>query len=193
MSEQLVALLSVDYFSFVIALATVIAGTVAVKEGVERFCRAVGIEFSWIRAKREQKECQEKIRKDLDDITKRQTELEDLRKTDIEAKEEFNKMMVESVNSIKDDIVELKKDIDVREAEKRFRKLRYDILNFANQISQAHQVSAELVDQIYEEITEYEELSERYQFKNNRVNASVNVIQAKYQELLQNGQIIGKE
>ena len=67
--------------------------------------------------------------------------------------------------------------------------MRYDILNFANLLSSKSVVSAELINQVYKEISEYEELSEKYHLKNNQVNASVAVISAKYQEMLLNGQI----
>jgi hypothetical protein len=193
MSEYILKMASIDYLTLLTSIAIIVVGSVAIKEGIERFCNMVGIEFSWIREKRDREAREKKMEEELDNLTERQWELEELHKQDIESRDEFNKTIVESIASVKDDIASLARHIDVKEAEKRFKKLRFDILNFADRISKSEQISAELIDQIFREISEYEELSNKYKFSNNRVNSSVKVIQAKYEELLLLGKIIKED
>ena len=193
MNEYILKMASIDYLTLLTSIAIIVVGSVAIKEGIERFCNMVGIEFSWIREKRDREAREKKMEEELDNLTERQWELEELHKQDIESRDEFNKTIVESIASVKDDIASLARHIDVKEAEKRFKKLRFDILNFADRISKSEQISAELIDQIFREISEYEELSNKYKFSNNRVNSSVKVIQAKYEELLLLGKIIKED
>ena len=180
---------SIDYVSLLSAVAIIVVGSVAAKEALTKFCNMLGIEFSWVRANKERIAMEKQIEEDIKDLSKKQDDFELLRIQDIESRETFNKTIVDSISSLKDYITTLEKNIDIREAEKRFKKLRFDILNFADRISKSEQISAELIDQIYDEITEYEELAETYEFKNNRVNASIVVIQNKYTELLGQGKI----
>ena len=106
-----------------------------------------------------------------------------------EEDEQFTAYLMNILNDLKADIVDMRDEIEIREAEKRFKKLRYDILNFANQIASAQQISAEMIDQIFDECGEYEKLSESYGFKNDRVNVSMSVIKSRYEELLKEGRI----
>lgn len=187
--NQIVELLSINYVDFVLAMITIMIATPFVKEVVEKFCKTVGIEFSWIKAKNSRRECEEKIKKDLDILKVRQEELESLHKEDMNKHREYSQNVMTIVSSLKEDIISLKDDIEKREAEKRFRKLRYDILNFANQIISMQEISSELIDQIFDECQEYEDLVSQYNFSNDRVNVSMKVIKDKYQELLVNGKI----
>jgi len=189
MNDYVKWLSSINYPALLSAVCMVVVGSVAAKEAVIKFCDSFGIEFSWVRAKREREDTEAKIEEDMKTLADKQVELENLRKQDIEKRDEFEKTIVANIDSLKDDISTLANQIEVREAKKRFRKLRFDILNFADRIVNSEQISAELIDQIFDEISEYEELSHEYEFKNNRVNSSVKVIQAKYEELLKQGKI----
>ena len=193
MNEYILQLASLDYLKLLMALGTVVVGSVVIKEALMKFCTTFGIEFSWIRTKRERKEYEKEIRADLDALIKRQENLERIHEEAMEARIEFNQNIQNNVNSLKDEIISMEKRIEIREAEKRFRKLRFDILNFADKISKSESVMAEMIDQIFEECSEYEELSKKYKFKNNRVNSSIKVIQKKYEELLLTGKILDGE
>lgn len=190
MNDYIFKMASIDYLSLLTAIGIIVIGSVAVKEAFVRFCNMLGLEFSWIRAKRERDIRDKKVEEELRELAIRQKELEVLRMQDIESRDEFNKTIVNNIESVRDEILSLDKCIALREAEKRFKKLRFDILNFADRISKSEQISAELIDQIFEEISEYEDLARTYGFKNNRVNASIAVIHAKYQELLMLGKIV---
>lgn len=190
MEEYIIKLASIDFVSLLSALSIIIVATVVIKEAIEKFCKVVGIEFAWIRRQKERAEYEEKVKTDLDTLSKRQTELENLHNEAMEARTNFNRTVLESIDSLKNDISSLADHIDKREAEKRFKKLRFDILNFADKISKSESITAELIEQVFDEISDYENLVESYNFKNNRVNTSIAVIQAKYQELLMQGKIV---
>lgn len=190
MSEYIFNMASIDYLSLLTAMGIIVVGSVAIKEGLEKFCDMIGLEFSWIRAKKESEIRAMKMEQELESLTIRQKELEELREHDINSRDEFSKNIVDSITSVKEDIASLAKRFEIKEAEKRFKKLRFDILNFADRISKSEQISAELIEQIFDEITEYENFVEAYDFKNNRVNASILVIQKKYEELLLAGKIV---
>lgn len=189
MNQHLLNIMSIDYVSLLLALGTIVVGFVAIKKALEEFCQTFGIELKYIREKREQKECQTEVKSRLAELNERQNKFEHQHEENIKARDKFNKEIMERINDLKADIIDMRDEIEIREAEKRFKKLRYDILNFANQIVSAQQISAEMIDQIFDECSEYDKLSEDFGFKNNRVNVSMSVIKSKYEELLKEGRI----
>lgn len=193
MKEYVAELLTINYFEFIMALVTVIVGFVVIKEALERFAKALGIEFKWVREKREQQECQTTVKSAVTELLDRQTKLEERENHEEKTREETDRLIIESIQDIKSDIEKLGDSIREREAKRRFKKIRYDLLNFANKISESERVSAELIRQVYREIHEYEYLVRTHGFKNNQVNASIDVITKKYQDMVLNGQIISND
>lgn len=192
-NEYIKLLAEIDYISFLLAFFTLIAAIVAGKNLLEKFCDIVGIELKYIKEKKEIKECQTTVKKELQDIVERQDRFEKEHRENMEKREEFNKEVLDSMNSLKYDFKILSDTIDRREAEKRFKKLRFDILNMADRLCRAESVTAEMLAQVMDECSEYEQLSKEYKFKNNRVNISIGVIQKKYEEFLLAGKIISGE
>ena len=193
MKEYVTELLTINYFEFIMALVTVIVGFVVIKEALERFAKALGIEFKWVREKREQQECQTTVKSAVTELLDRQTKLEERENHEEKTREETDKLIIESIQDIKSDIEKLGDSIKEREAKRRFKKIRYDLLNFANKISESERVSAELIRQVYREIHEYEYLVHTHGFKNNQVNASIDIITKKYQDMVLNGQIVSHD
>lgn len=190
MEEYVMKLATIDYFSLVSTIVIIMVALVALKELLEKFCKMVGIEFSWIRNKRERLEFEAKTFEELETLANRQEELERLRRIDAENREKFNKNMEDNMESLKDDILSLSKSIELREAKKTFKKLRFDILDFADRIARTNGINSEYVEQIYSEIETYRELEKQYGFENGQASASIAVIQKKYEELLLEGKII---
>lgn len=182
-------MLSVNYVDFLFALITVVVGMTAIKELLEKFCKAFGVEFSWIRANRERSECEKNIKSNLEIITQKQKELESQQEKDRINREKFNQEMIAAMDALKSELNSLSDSIERREAEKKFEKLRDDILNFANQLSAKETISDELITHIYKKINMYEELQEKYKFQNNQTPASIAAITARYQQMLINGQV----
>lgn len=193
MNEYIVDLLSIDYFSLISAIVIIMGAIIALKELFEKFCNIAGIEFSWIKAKREMKECQLTVKKELADLKERQDKFEREHRENIEKRDQFNKEIIAAINMIKDSIVDFKADIERKEAEKKFEKLRDDIINFANELSNRESISEELIENIYKKINMYESIHKQYEFENNQAPVSIEVIKQKYQEMLKNGQIKKRE
>lgn len=191
--SQIFDLFSLNYVDSLLAIITIIIGSVALKEALERFCKTFGIELAWIRKRREQEEREKRIDEKLNILEKKQRELEEMESAESVLREEYDQKIITAIDTLQDNLTALGKDIETREAERQFKKLRYDILNFANQITLKTEVSTELISQVYREIHEYESLVEDYGFKNNQVDASVGVITKKYQEMLIQGKILTED
>jgi len=190
MNQHLANLLAINYVDLLLALGTIVVGFVAIKKALEEFCQAFGIRLRYIEEKEEMKKCQTEVKTRLAELNDRQDKFEKQHEENIKARDEFNKEIIGCINELKQDIINLRQEIEYREAEKRFKKLRFDLLNFASRIAQSEEITGELISQVNHEITEYEELVEQYKFKNNRVNASIKIIQEKYEQLLREGKII---
>lgn len=189
MNDYLTQLLSIDYISLLSAVAIIMGATVAIKELIEKFCKATGIEFAWIRSNRERQETEKKIREDLEVITRRQKDLEERHANDVKSRDKFNQEIIDNMELLKEKITSLSETMERREAEKRFERLRDDILTFANELSSRTHISEEYISNIYRKINEYEKLHDQYDFQNNQAPASIAAITVKYQEMLLNGQI----
>lgn len=193
MNEYIKDLASIDYLSLITSVVIIMGAVVALKELLERFCNAVGIELYWVREKRELKNCQETVKKELTELKERQDRFEQEHKINIEKRNQFIEQIITAINTIKDSIVDFKSDIERKEAEKKFEKLRDDIVSFANELALRDTVSSELMENIYRKIVAYESLHEEFGFKNNQAPVSIKAIEQKYQEMILSGHITKKE
>ena len=189
MNEYIVDLMSIDYFSLISAIVVIMGAVIALKELFEKFCNAVGVEFSWIKDKNDMREGQTTIKRELADLKERQDRFEREHRENIEKRNEFNEQIISAITEIRNCITGLRKEIERREAEKKFEKLRDDIVNFANELALRDTVSSELMENIYRKIGLYESLHEEFGFKNNQAPVSIEVIKQKYQEMLKSGHV----
>lgn len=193
MNEYIQDLASIDYLSLLTSAVIVMSAILALKSLVEKFCDAVGIEFSWIKEKKELKACQTTIKHELRELKGRQDVFEKEHRENIEKRDEFNKEIISAINMIKDSIVDFKADIERKEAEKKFEKLRDDIVNFANELALRDTVSSELMENVFKKVKAYESLSQEYNFKNNQAPISIKAIEQKYQDMILSGHIVKEE
>lgn len=193
MNPHLIEILSINYVDFLLALGTIIVGSVVIKEAIEKFCDAFGIEFKWIRKKREKEKLCANVQAEVKLLSERLELLRNMRDADLQRGDQLENGIAKALEEIRKDIIELRETMTHNEAVKRFKVLRREILTFANDLPHKESVSAELIRQVYKEINEYEELSKNHNFKNNQVNASIAVIQEKYMEMLAKGLIIEED
>lgn len=193
MNPHLIEILSINYVDFLLALGTIIVGSVVIKEAIEKFCDAFGIEFKWIRKKREKEKLCANVQAEVKLLSERLELLRNMRDADLQRSDQLENGIAKALEEIRKDIIELRETMTHNEAVKRFQVLRREILTFANDLPHKESVSAELIRQVYKEINEYEELSKNHNFKNNQVNASIAVIQEKYMEMLAKGLIIEED
>ena len=189
MNQHLINLFAINYVDLALALATIVIGFVAIKKAVEEFCQTFGIKLRYLEEKQEMKKCQTEVKTRLAELGLRQDKFEKQHGDNVKARDKFNKEIMERIDALHKDIDAMREEIDRREAQKRFKKLRYDLLNFSDKIVRCESVSAEMISEIYDEIELYENLSKEYGFENGRVNVSISVIQQKYEELLKNGKV----
>lgn len=193
MNEYIQDLASIDYLSLLTSAVIVMSAILALKSLVEKFCDAVGIEFSWIKEKREMRECQTTIKKRLKDLQEKQDRFEKQHEENVKKRNEYNEKIMSSIESLQKSIISLEEEMKVREAKNKFERLRDDIVNFANELASRDTVSSELMENYFKKIGKYESLSHEYNFKNNQAPVSIEVIKMKYQEMLLKGQITKKE
>ena len=193
MNEYILDLTSIDYFSLISAIIIIMGAIVATKELIEKFCRIAGIEFSWIKAKNEMRECQTAVKRELAELQERQSKFEEEHEESMKKRNEFNKEIIASIVAIKNEITKMNEDIERREALKKFEKLRDDILDFANDLPNRTTVSEELITNIYNKINMYNRLHNEYKFENSQAPVSIEVIKQRYQEMLKDGKITKRE
>ena len=187
MNEYIKLLAEIDLFGLLIALGIVVLTVVTGRDLLEKFCDAIGIEFSWVRKKRELDAYRLKVKDDLETLQERQTKFEEEHKQNIAARDKFNKDVIENIEQIRNDMKALSEDIDRGRAEDRFKKLKYYVISSANRIIRKEIVSEELVRRIYEDIREYHDLQQKYGFENDQATASIAVFTEKYKEMLKTG------
>lgn len=193
MNEYIQDLASIDYLSLLTSAVIVMSAILALKSLVEKFCDAVGIEFSWIKEKREMRECQTTIKKRLKDLQEKQDRFEKQHEENVKTRNEYNEKIMSSIESLQKSIISLEEEMKVREAKNKFERLRDDIVNFANELASRDTVSSELMENYFKKIGKYESLSHEFHFKNNQAPVSIEVIKMKYQDMLLKGQITKKE
>ena len=192
MNEYILDLTSIDYFSLISAVIIIMGAIVAVKELFEKFCHVAGIEFSWIKAKNEMRECQTAVKRELAELQERQSNFEEEHRENIKKRNEFNQEIITSIGEIKEEITKMNIEIDRREALKKFEKLRDDILNFANELPTRATISEELISNVYSKINQYNILHDKYKFENSQAPVSIDVIKQRYHEMLKEGKITKK-
>lgn len=190
MNDYITQLASLHWLDLLTAVGVIVVGSVGIKEALVKFCDSFDIQFGFIKERKEMKECQDTVKKELKNLSDRQTIFEKEHKRNIEVRDAFNKEVMGCITELKNDISNLSQEMERREAEKKFEKLRDDIIKAANELSTKSQVSGEYISYIYGKINTYESIHEKYGFTNNQAPASIAAITAKYQEMLARGQII---
>lgn len=193
MVEQFERLVSIDYFSFFCALLTIMAALVAIKEGVEKFCKAFEFETPWMRKAREKREYMEKVDKQLDLLMQREKSMEVKHSTDVGQLEGVVGEVRESFAELQNQITALSNKIEQMELNKTIKKLRWDIINFASELPRREMIPLEQYNIIFNDIKEYEKIIEDNGLTNGQVESSVHVIKKRYEHDLEAGLFDDKE
>ena len=187
MVEQFERLVSIDYISFFCALFTIMAAFVAIKEGVEKFCKAFEFETPWMRKAREKREYMEKVDKQLELLMQREESIEAKHSTDVGQLEGVVGEVRESFAELQNQITALSNKIEQMELNKTIKKLRWDIINFASDLPRREIIPLEQYNIIFNYIKEYEKIIEDNGLTNGQVESSVHVIKKRYEHDLESG------
>lgn len=193
MVEQFERLVSIDYISFFCALFTIMAAFVAIKEGVEKFCKAFEFETPWMRKAREKREYMEKVDKQLELLMQREESIEAKHSTDVGQLEGVVGEVRESFAELQNQITALSNKIEQMELNKTIKKLRWDIINFASDLPRREIIPLEQYNIIFNYIKEYEKIIEDNGLTNGQVESSVHVIKKRYEHDLEAGVFDDKE
>lgn len=193
MVEQFERLVSIDYISFFCALFTIMAAFVAIKEGVEKFCKAFEFETPWMRKAREKREYMEKVDKQLELLMQREESIEAKHSTDVGQLEGVVGEVRESFAELQNQITALSDKIEQMELNKTIKKLRWDIINFASDLPRREIIPLEQYNIIFNYIKEYEKIIEDNGLTNGQVESSVHVIKKRYEHDLEAGMFDDKD
>lgn len=193
MVEQFERLVSIDYISFFCALFTIMAAFVAIKKGVEEFCKTFGFETPWMKSSREKREYMEKVNKQLELLMQREESIEAKHSTDVGQLEGVVGEVRESFAELQNQITALSNKIEQMELNKTIKKLRWDIINFASDLPRRENIPLEQYNIIFNDIKEYEKIIEDNGLTNGQVESSVHVIKKRYEHDLEAGVFDDKE
>ena len=193
MVEQFERLVSIDYISFFCALFTIMAAFVAIKKGVEEFCKTFGFETPWMKSSREKREYMEKVNKQLELLMQREESIEAKHSTDVGQLEGVVEEVRESFAELQNQITALSNKIEQMELNKTIKKLRWDIINFASDLPRRENIPLEQYNIIFNDIKEYEKIIEDNGLTNGQVESSVHVIKKRYEHDLEAGVFDDKE
>ena len=193
MVEQFERLVSIDYLSFFCALFTIMVAFVAIKKGVEEFCKTFEFETPWMRKAREKREYMEKVDKQLELLMQREESSEAKHSTDVGQLEGVVGEVRESFAELQNQITALSNKIEQMELNKTIKKLRWDIINFASDLPRRENIPLEQYNIIFNDIKEYEKIIEDNGLTNGQVESSVHVIKKRYEHDLEAGVFDDKE
>lgn len=167
--SEIKALLQVDFPLVLSSILIIFTGFKGIVTLLEWIADKTGIEFKWLRKKREDHELLIKTANELVD-------LKNQRNIDVEES-------IKHDEAIRNDLAELKDMFISREID----TMRWSILDFSIDISSGKKVTRESFDYILKIYDKYERLLEENRLENGLVNESIRYIREKYHEELKNG------
>lgn len=189
LSDYLLKMFQVDYVALIIAMVTVAVGILAIKKFIDEFASAFGFVPIWTRKKMEEQKERNEIRTQLTNLTENQQKIKDIQASDVKKMDALSTCLVE----VREDISKLSARIDKRERDKEFRRLRWRIINFANELPIRDEISFDVWNEVWDGIKKYEEMCEKYDYKNGQTTSSVNVITQRYEHDIALGKIAKEE
>ena len=172
---------ALDFPSLIMAVVIIMICYVAGKKLLETFLQELGITPVWVRRRVAEEEYKKNVMESLEELKVNQQALQRLQKEDTKKFEALEDSFVDFRANIKKEIKLLNGKIEQRELEKEFKRLRWFIIEFANELPTKKSVSLEVWNEIFENIRRYEELVEKHGFINNQTDSSVNVITDRYE------------
>lgn len=183
--DQFLELMQIDYVTLILAIATIAVCVLAIKKFIDEFAAAFGFVPIWTRKRIELQQEREQIKAQLNAFAENQKEFKTIQENNIQRMEVLSSGLVE----LKEDISKLDERIDKRERDKEFRRLRWRIINFANELPDREVVSLEVWNEVWDGIKKYEDMCEKYGYKNGQTTSSVNVITMRYESDIASGRI----
>jgi len=167
--ESIKALTAIDYSSLIIASFSVLIGIKAIVSLFEWFFDKLGIETKWMRKKREEHDLLMQTSKGLIELQKKHEE-------DIIKSDKNNAEIRKDIKNLTDMFVQ--KEID---------DMRWEIINFATDLSSGKTYNRESFDHILRMYQKYEDILNKKHMENGLVTESIGYINEMYRENLKHG------
>ena len=169
--ESIKALTDIDYSSLIISSFSVLIGIKAIVSLFEWFFDKLGIETKWMRKKREEHDLLMQTSKGLIELQKKHEE-------DIIKSDKNNAEIRKDIKNLTDMFVQ--KEID---------DMRWEIINFATDLSSGKTYNRESFDHILRMYQKYEDILNKEHMENGLVTESIRYINEMYRENLKHGVI----
>ena len=101
--------------------------------------------------------------------------------------EKTTKEILESISILSEDIKSLRKQIEDMELERKIKKYRWDLNNFATQLSRDVRYGKDQFDIIFQEHEEYESLLREHNMTNGQTTIAMDIIRKYYKKLYFDG------
>lgn len=167
--ESIKALTAIDYSSLFIASFSVLIGIKAIISLFEWFFDKLGLETKWMRKKREEHDL-------LIQTSRGLIELQKKHKEDIIKSVKNNAEIRKDIKNLTDMFVQ--KEID---------DMRWEIINFATDLSSGKTYNRESFDHILRMYQKYEDILNKKHMENGLVTESIGYINEMYRENLKHG------
>lgn len=167
--ESIKALTAIDYSSLFIASFSVLIGIKAIISLFEWFFDKLGLETKWMRKKREEHDLLIQTSRGLIELQKKHEE--DIKRSDLHDEE-----IRQDIKNLTDMFVQ--KEID---------DMRWEIINFATDLSSGKTYNRESFDHILRMYQKYEDILNKKHMENGLVTESIGYINEMYRENLKHG------
>lgn len=167
--EAITNMLQVNFYSTAVSILTLLAGYKATVGLLEFFAKTTGIEFKWMRKKREDHEL-------LINTAKGLRELEEQRKIDVA-------QSIKHDTAIRGDLAELKALFIDREID----SMRWDIINFSSIVADGKPCNKDSYKHCFRTYEKYEKLLKDNDMTNGEVDISMDIVNESYKEKLKSG------
>ena len=136
-----------------------------------------------IRRKEEEQKYKKDVYHQLKLLKDQDEEIERLQADYRERSEKTTKEILDSLTILSDDIRSLGERIEKIEFNKKIKKYRWDINNFATQLTRGVNYGKDQFDIIFQEHDEYQELLKEHHLSNGQTSIAMDVIRKRYKEL----------
>lgn len=161
--------LNLNFSSILLGVFIILAGAKTAAALLEWLAVKTGMEFKWMRRKREDHTLLLNTAHELSELSRQ-------RDIDVDNSIRHDKAIREDLEKLTSMFIE--KEID---------DMRWEILDFASAICSSRSFSKEQYDHIFDQHTKYEKILEDNHMENGRVTTSMEVIRESYKDKLKKG------
>lgn len=183
MLEAFMQLTSIDYISMISVIIVFATSITALKIGMDKFFDTFEIIPPWEKAKKEETKYRKDVRSQLTDLKQQESDFEKIQLDYRIQNEKTTKELLESISILSEDIKNLRQHIEDMELDRKIKKYRWDLNNFATQLSRGIKYGKDQFDIIFQEHEEYKTLLREHNMTNGQTTIAMDIIRKYYKKL----------